>query len=369
MSSGYRPYTISNWFFDSLKVLDGFLLKLIFVLAAVGLVTLFSASGGVTSLFLSQVRNLLLSFACIWFFSQIPPNVLLRFAVPLYVFGVLLLLAVALFGDVSKGARRWLNLGVIRIQPSEIMKIAMPMMLAWYFHQKEASLNFKDFIVAALLLLIPVGLIMRQPDLGTALLVLSAGFFVIFFAGLSWRVLLGGLIVLLIVSPLAYMYGLHDYQRERIETLFDPTRDPKGAGFHIIQSVIAIGSGGVTGKGWLNGSQSYLDYIPEHTTDFILATFSEEFGWIGILVLVGLYVSIIWRGLYIAERSTFLFSRLLAASLSVAFFVYAFVNMGMVAGVLPVVGVPLPFMSYGGTALITLGVAIGMLMSIRHSRL
>jgi rod shape determining protein RodA len=368
MSSGYRPYTISNWFFDSLKPIDGFLLKLIFVLAAIGFVALFSASGGLTPLFFAQIRNFILSLLCIWIFSQISPNTLLRFAVPLYSLGLLLLIAVALFGDVSKGARRWLDLKAMRIQPSEIMKLAMPMMLAWYFHQREASLNLKDFAVAAVILGIPVALIIRQPDLGTALLVLGAGFFVIFFAGLSWKILWGLLGAGLLLTPFLW-FVLHDYQRERILTLIDPSRDPLGSGFHTIQAMIAIGSGGITGKGWLKGSQSYLDYIPEHTTDFILAVFAEEFGWIGILFLCGLYVAIIWRGLYIAERTNFLFARLLVAALSLAFFVYSFVNMGMVAGILPVVGVPLPFMSYGGTAMITLGIAVGIIMSVRHSRL
>lgn len=372
MSSSYRPYTASNWFFDSLKPLDSFLMKLLLVLSCIGLLTLFSADynvlTGLGDRFYAQLRNLALGFFCIWLMAQVPPNLLLRTALPLYVFGLVLLIATALFGDISKGARRWLDLGFIRIQPSEIMKLAMPMMLAWYFHQRENSLGTKDFMVAGLLLAVPVGLIMRQPDLGTSLLVLSAGFFVIFFAGLSWRILTGLFGTFLVATPMLW-FVLHDYQRERILTLIDPTRDPLGAGFHTIQAMIAIGSGGITGKGWLNGSQSYLNYIPEHTTDFILAVYAEEFGWLGILVLIGLYVAIIWRGLYISARSNFMFARLLTVALSLSFFVYAFVNMGMVAGILPVVGVPLPFMSYGGTALVTLGLAIGVVMSVRYSRL
>jgi rod shape determining protein RodA len=274
---------------------------------------------------------------------------------------------VSLFGEVVNGARRWLNLGVGRFQPSEMMKIAMPLMLAWYFHRREGSIRLRDFALATLLLVVPVLLVARQPDLGTALLIAAAGFTVIFFAGLSWKVLVGlGLLALAALPPL---WGvLHDYQRRRILTLLDPSTDPLGSGYHIIQSTIAVGSGGVTGKGWLNGSQTHLEFIPERATDFIFAVYSEEFGLIGNVVLLALYALLVGRGLSIAAQAPTQFTRLLAGAVTLIFFTYAFVNMGMVAGILPVVGVPLPFVSYGGTALATLYVGIGILMSIYRHR-
>jgi rod shape determining protein RodA len=300
--------------------------------------------------------------------AQIPPQRLMHLAVPLYVGGVLLLVAVALFGDVSKGARRWLNLGFMRIQPSELMKIAMPLMLAWYFQKREAVLRWKEFAVAALILVVPVGLIAKQPDLGTAVLVLAAGFYVIFLAGLSWKILvalfLGGLASLPVVWSV-----LHDYQRNRVLTLLDPEADPLGKGFHIIQSTIAVGSGGLLGKGWGQGTQTHLEFLPERHTDFIFAVLSEEFGLVGNSVLLLLYALIIARGLMIAAEAPTLFSRLMAGSITLIFFTYAFVNMGMVSGILPVVGVPLPFVSYGGTALVTLFLGVGILMSIHKHRM
>jgi rod shape determining protein RodA len=301
--------------------------------------------------------------------AQVPPQTLARLAVPAYVLGVVLLVAVALGGEVVNGARRWLNLGVTRFQPSEIMKIAMPMMLAWYFHRREGVVRLRDFGVAAAVLAMPVALIVLQPDLGTAVLVAAAGFFVIFLAGIGWKVL-GGLAALGLAS-LPILWGLlRDYQRRRILTLLDPSQDPLGAGYHTIQSTIAVGSGGFAGKGWLNGSQTHLEFIPERHTDFIFAVYSEEFGLIGNLALLVLYALLIARGLSIAAAATTLFGRLLAGSVTLTFFTYAFVNMGMVAGILPVVGVPLPFVSYGGTAMLTLYVGIGMLMSVqRHRRL
>jgi len=274
---------------------------------------------------------------------------------------------VALFGDVVNGARRWLHVGVTRFQPSEMMKLALPLMLAWYFHRNESTLRLRDFALAALLLIVPVAFIVRQPDLGTAALVAATGFCVIFFAGLSWKVLglLGGLGVAAL--PLAWGF-LHDYQRRRILTLLDPSTDPLGAGYHIIQSTIAVGSGGPWGKGWLNGTQAHLEFIPERHTDFIFAVFSEEFGLIGNLVLLTLYALLVARGLMIAANAATVFARLLAASVSLMFFTYAFVNMGMVSGILPVVGVPLPFLSYGGTALLTLFIGVGILMSVQRHR-
>jgi rod shape determining protein RodA len=290
----------------------------------------------------------------------------MRFAVPIYTFGVALLIGVAVFGVVKKGARRWIHLG-IDIQPSEIMKIAMPLMLAWFFQKREGMIRWREFVLAAILLAIPVGLIARQPDLGTALLVLAAGFYVIFLAGLSWKVLAS--LVVLVTASLPVLWSvLHDYQRERIMMLIDPSSDPLGKGFHIIQSTIAVGSGGLTGKGWREGTQGRLEFIPERTTDFIFAVFSEEFGLIGNTILVILYLLLIGRGLIIAANAPTFFTRLLAGAITLIFFTYAFVNMGMVSGILPVVGVPLPFMSYGGTALMTLGLGTGILMSIQRHR-
>jgi rod shape determining protein RodA len=283
--------------------------------------------------------------------------------VPVYCVGLLLLVGVALFGEIVNGARRWLHIGVTRIQPSEIMKIAVPLVLAWYFHRREEGLRLRDFMLAALLLVIPVGLIARQPDLGTALLIFASGFFVIFLAGLSWKVL--GTLVAVVAAAIPFVWPmLHDYQRQRVLTLLDPSQDPLGAGYHIIQSTIAIGSGGMLGKGWLNGTQAQLDFVPERSTDFILAVFGEEFGLAGNIVLVVLYLLIIARGLMIAANASTVFSRLAAGAITLTFFTYAFVNMGMVSGILPVVGVPLPMVSYGGTALLSMLAGFGILMSI-----
>jgi rod shape determining protein RodA len=302
-----------------------------------------------------------------WVVAQVSPQILMRFALPVYLLGVILLIAVALFGDVRNGARRWLSFGFGSVQPSELMKIAMPLMLAWYFHRHEATLRFRDYLVAVILLAVPVALIVRQPDLGTAMLVSAAGFFVIFLAGLSWKVIVGAGVAVVGAMPL--LWGmLHDYQRKRILTLLDPTQDPLGAGYHIIQATIAVGSGGLVGKGWLKGTQTHLEFIPERSTDFIFAVFSEEFGLLGNGLLLVLYLSLITRGLMIAANAPTFFARLLAGSLILTFFTYAFVNMGMVSGLLPVVGVPLPLISYGGTALVTLFIAIGMLMSIQNHR-
>jgi rod shape determining protein RodA len=311
--------------------------------------------------------------------AQIPPQRLMALAVPLYVAGVALLIAVAVFGITKKGARRWLNIGVT-IQPSEILKIAMPLMLSWWFQKREGQLRPLDFGVAALLLGIPVALIMKQPDLGTALLVLAAGMSVIFYAGMSWKLVIPpvvlaviGVGLLVIFEPQLCADGvrwpvLHDYQQQRICTLLDPSRDPLGKGFHIIQGMIAIGSGGVFGMGFMQGTQTHLEFIPERTTDFIFAAYSEEFGLLGNLFLIGAFVFLILRGLAIALDAPTLFSRLLAGSVTMIFFTYAFVNMGMVSGIVPVVGVPLPFISYGGTAMVTLGLALGILMSISSSK-
>lgn len=347
-------------------VFDGPLALIVFLILSVGTITLYSAGYDFPGRVEDHLRNILISFIVMWIAAVLPPQTLMRFAVPIYTIGVALLIAVAMFGLIKKGARRWLNVGVV-IQPSEILKIAVPLMLAWFFQKREGMIRWREFAVAGILLLIPVGLIARQPDLGTALLVAAAGFYVIFLAGLSWKVLIGLLTVGLASLPVAWSM-LHDYQRERVMTLIDPTTDPLGRGFHIIQSTIAIGSGGLSGKGWLNGTQAHLEFIPERTTDFIFAVYSEEFGLIGNCILLVLYLLLIGRGLLIAANAPTLFSRLLAGALTLMFFTYAFVNMGMVSGILPVVGVPLPFMSYGGTAFVTLGLGIGMLMSIQRHR-
>ena len=336
------------------------------VLVGIGAVVLYSALQGQGISFADQLRNIGVAWLVLFAVAQVPPQRLMQIAPPLYLFGVALLVATALFGDVHKGARRWLDVGVV-IQPSEIMKIAMPLMLAWYFQKREGLIALRDFGVAALLLAVPVALIMKQPDLGTAMLVLSTGFFVIFFAGLSWRVL--ALLALLAAGAAPVLWHfMHDYQRQRVLMLLDPQADPLGTGFNIIQSMIAIGSGGVWGQGYLHGTQAHLNFIPESHTDFVFAVLAEEWGLAGNLVLIASYLFFIMRGLYIAAGAPTLFSRLLAGSITMIFFTYAFVNMGMVSGILPVVGVPLPFVSYGGTALVTLMLGTGILLSIAKSR-
>lgn len=347
-------------------VFDAPLAIILFLLLSTGLLTLSSAGMDFPGRVEGQIRNIVLAFLVMWMAANIPPQTLMRFAVPIYTVGVALLVAVFLFGVIKKGARRWLHIG-FDIQPSEIMKIAMPLMLAWYFQQRSGMLRWHSFLLAAVLLMVPVGLIMKQPDLGTALMVLSAGFYVIFLAGLSWKALISLVVAGAASLPIAWSV-MHDYQRERVMTLIDPTSDPLGKGFHIIQSTIAIGSGGLMGKGYHKGTQAYLEFIPERTTDFIFSVFAEEYGLIGILVLLFLYLLLIGRGLMIAANAPTLFTRLLAGAITMIFFTYAFVNMGMVSGILPVVGVPLPFMSYGGTALFTLGLGAGILMSIQRNR-
>ncbi|WP_206955266.1 rod shape-determining protein RodA [Trinickia acidisoli] len=378
------PFDKRAWLDRFKKMFAGFdrpLALTVFLLLCVGIVTLYSASIDVPGRVEDQLRNILLTFVLMWVLATIPPQTLMRFAVPLYTFGIAMLVAVAMFGVTKKGAKRWINVGVV-IQPSEILKIATPLMLAWYYQRRESSIRWYDFIVGFVILLVPVGLIAKQPDLGTAVLVFAAGLFVIYFAGLSFKLIVPVLIAAVIgVSLIATFQEkicqpqvqwplMHDYQKHRICTLLDPTSDPLGKGFHTIQAVIAIGSGGPLGKGWLKGTQAHLDFIPEKHTDFIFAVFSEEFGLVGELVLLTLYTALIARGLYIAANGATLFGRLLAGSLTMAFFTYAFVNVGMVSGILPVVGVPLPFMSYGGTALTTLGIAVGLIMSVgRQKRL
>ena len=366
-----------KWVAYILAPLDGPLMLIVLGILGFATVVMVSASPerlGTLGL------NIAVAFAVMWVAASLPPQRMMSIALPIYILGVLLLVGVALFGDVSKGARRWLNIGVARIQPSELMKIAMPLMLAWYFQCREGMLRVRDFFVAASLLLVPVGLIAKQPDLGTAVLVAAAGFYVLFFAGLAWRLILPfavvgivGIVTIVamgdtICQPGVEWPGMREYQKHRVCTLLDPTSDPLGKGFHIIQSTIAIGSGGILGKGWGSGTQTHLDFLPERHTDFIFAVLTEEFGLVGALSLVLLYILLIFRGLFIAAGAPTLFSRLLAGALTLIFFTYAFVNMGMVSGILPVVGVPLPFVSYGGTALVTLCLGVGMLMSIQRHR-
>ena len=358
---------------------DGPLAFAVFMLASAGLLIMYSSGYAFGSRFEDHGRNLLISATIMFVVAQIPPQRLMAAAVPLYTVGIALLLAVAIFGITKKGARRWVNVGVT-IQPSEILKIAMPLMLAWWFQKREGQLRPLDFGVATILLAVPVALIIKQPDLGTALLVLATGLSVIFYAGMSWKlvappVLLGviGIALLVVFEPGLCADGvrwpvLHDYQQQRICTLLDPTRDPLGKGFHIIQGMIAIGSGGLTGLGFMKGTQTHLEFIPERTTDFIFAAYAEEFGLVGTLFLLAAFLFLIFRGLAIALEAPTLFSRLLAGSVTMIFFTYAFVNMGMVSGILPVVGVPLPFISYGGTAMVTMGLAVGILMSISNSK-
>ncbi len=348
-------------------VFDGPLLLALALLAVLSLVNMYSAALDFDGRLADHGRNLLIAFAVMWIAASLPLRWVQRSAVPLYLAGLALLVAVALFGDISKGARRWLDLGVTRIQPSELMKIAMPLMLAWYFQQREGARGWADFVVAGVLLALPVWLIARQPDLGTALLVSAAGVYAIFFAGLSWKVIAGGLVAGLAAMPVLWS-AMHDYQRHRILMMIDPSSDPLGKGFHVIQSTIAVGSGGIWGKGWTAGTQAHLEFIPERTTDFIFAVFSEEFGLVGNLVLLTVYLLLIGRGLVIAANGANIFARLLAGSITLIFFTYAFVNIGMVSGILPVVGVPLPLMSYGGTAMVTLGFGAGLLMAISRQR-
>ena len=362
-----------------LRGFDVWLLLAVLMLCTLGLMTMYSVGYDHGTRFSDHARNMLIALGVVFVVAQVPPQRLMTVAVPLYVAGVALLVAVALFGITKKGATRWVNMGVV-IQPSEIMKMAVPLMLAWWFQRREGQLRPLDFGVAAALLLLPVGLIMKQPDLGTALLVMSAGLFVIFFAGLSWRLILPPLLLVVVGATLLVAFSdslcqpdvdwkvLRDYQKQRVCTLMDPTRDPLGKGFHTIQGMIAIGSGGVWGKGFMQGTQTHLEFIPERTTDFIFAAFSEEFGLVGVLGLMACFIFLVGRGLVIAMDAPTLFARLLAGAISLIFFVYAFVNMGMVSGILPVVGVPLPFISYGGTAMVTLGLGVGMLMSIAKAK-
>jgi len=350
--------------------LDGPLVGLLALLLLLGSSVVYSASGEDSAKMASHFLNMSVALGAMLLVSHIPPQRLMQFALPAYAVGVVLLLGVALFGIVVNGSRRWLELGVTRIQPSELMRLAVPMMLAWYLHYKQETLRGRDFAIAGLLLALPVAFIAKQPDLGTSLLITASGFYVLFLGGLSWKVIIGTAVTAGAALPVVWNYLMHDYQRGRVLTLIDPTSDPLGAGYHIIQSTIAVGSGGVAGKGWMSGTQTHLDFLPERSTDFIFAVYSEEFGLIGNLFLLLLYAAIIWRGLLLASGAPSLFGRLFAGAIVLTFATYAFVNMGMVSGILPVVGVPLPLVSYGGTSMVTVLVGFGIVMSlVTHKKL
>jgi rod shape determining protein RodA len=346
---------------------DSFLFGIAMAIAGVGLITLFSASDQNVARITGQATSLGFALVLMWIVANVPPQTIARAAVPLYLFAVVALVGVALFGTTVNGSKRWLNLGLARFQPSELMKIALPLMLAWYFQKFEGRIGWKDFVLTALLIAVPVWLIKRQPDLGTSLLIAASGFYVLYLAGLSWKIIIGLTALGAAGAPLVWPY-LHDYQRERILTFIDPTRDPLGAGYHSSQASIALGSGGVVGKGWLNGTQTHLDFLPERHTDFVFAVYGEEFGLIGNAVLLVLYLLLIGRGVMITANASTMFARLMAGTVTLMFFTSAFVNMGMVSGVLPVVGVPLPLISYGGTALISLFIGLGILMSVQAHR-
>jgi rod shape determining protein RodA len=346
---------------------DSFLFGVAMAIAGVGIVTLFSATDQSVARITTQAMSLAFALVLMWIVANIPPQTIARAAAPLYLFAVVMLIAVAVFGTTVNGSKRWLNLGVARFQPSELMKIALPLMLAWYFQKFEGRIGWTDFVVTALLIAVPVWLIKRQPDLGTALLIAASGFYVLYLAGLSWKIIVGLTVLGAAAAPLIWPY-LHDYQRERLLTFIDPARDPLGAGYHSSQASIALGSGGVVGKGWMNGTQTHLDFLPEKHTDFVFAVFGEEFGLVGSAVLLVLYLLLIGRGMMITANASTMFARLIAGAVTLMFFTYAFVNMGMVSGVLPVVGVPLPLVSYGGTALISLFIGLGLLMSVQAHR-
>jgi len=344
------------------------LVVLLLLAVCVGQVILYSAGGESQELLIKQSIRVFLGFSAMIMIAQISPEKFYRWAPYIYALGIAMLIAVIWFGVVGKGAQRWLNLGFMRFQPSEIMKFAVPLMTAWVVTKRPLPPSLATTISAFSVVIVPMLLIMKQPDLGTALMIGASGLVVIFLAGFPWKLVVGGVVLGLGALPMMFYFVLHDYQRQRVMTLFDPWSDPLGSGYHTIQSIIAIGSGGNKGKGWLNGSQSQLEFIPERQTDFIFSVFAEEFGFIGFCVLMLLYLGIVLRGLYIAFYTQNTFSRLLAGSLSLTFFFYVFVNIGMVSGILPVVGVPLPLISYGGTSMVTLLASFGILMSVRSHR-
>ena len=340
----------------------------IMLLSAIGMVVLYSAGDKNIELLNRQFARLLIAFIIMIAVAQINPRTLKFWAPWIFAIGLLMLIAVLAFGEVGKGAQRWLNLGFFRFQPSELMKIAVPIMAAWYLAEAPLPPRRGRLIVASIIVIVPTLLIAKQPDLGTSLLIASSGIFVLLLAGLSWKIIFSVITLMAAATPIFWNYLLHDYQRQRILTFINPETDPLGSGYHIIQSTIAIGSGGLYGKGWLNGTQSHLDFLPERSTDFVFAVFSEEFGFLGTLLLLAIYLAVISRGIIIAVNAQDTFSRLVAGSLTLTFFVYVFVNIGMVSGILPVVGLPLPLISYGGTSMVTIMAAFGILMSIQTHR-
>jgi rod shape determining protein RodA len=347
--------------------LDRTLLFALLALATISLFVVYSASAKDINATLGHLMRLALGFLMLLAVAQVRPEILERWSPYIFGAGMLLLAAVLAIGVIGKGAQRWLHLGILKFQPAEVMKLAVPMMLSWYLARGDLPPTLWRLAVAFVMMAVPALMIIKQPDLGTALLVFGAGTFVLFLAGMRWRVILILLAIVAVAAPFAW-HHLHDYQRNRILMLLDPEADPLGAGYHTIQSMIAVGSGGLYGKGWLNSTQAHLDYLPESSTDFIFAVFAEEFGLLGSLLLVGLYAFIVTRGLLIAYLAQDTYTRLLAGSLSLTFFLYFFVNMGMVTGILPIVGIPLPMMSYGGSSIVTVMAAFGILMSIQTHR-
>lgn len=347
--------------------IDVMLLSFIMLLCAAGLVILYSASSQNPYVIEFQLAHFLLAFSVMFIMAQIPPASLQRSAPFIYIIGLIMLIIVLIIGHIGNGAQRWLNLGIMHFQPTELMKLAIPLLLAWYYHQIQLPISFKSVAIALPIIFIPALLTAKQPDLGTAILLVIAGASVLFLAGISSRIIVSAITSLSICIPFVW-YILHDYQRQRVLTFLNPERDPLGKGYHIIQSKIAIGSGGIFGKGWLNGTQSNLHFLPEHSTDFIFAVFGEEFGFVGSIILIMFYMLIVTRGLYITINAQDTFSRLLAGSITFTFFVSFIINMGMVTGILPVVGIPLPLISYGGSSMVTMMASFGILMSIQTHR-
>ncbi|NVJ59694.1 MAG: rod shape-determining protein RodA [Gammaproteobacteria bacterium] len=344
------------------------LLVSLLVVMGFGLIVLYSAGGQSESLMMRQVARLAVGCTAMFIMAQLPPRFYANWAPAIYSFGIILLLAVLIIGDKGKGAQRWLEFAGFRFQPSEIMKLAVPMMVAWFFSERVLPARKRELLVAFLIVMFPTLLILKQPDLGTSLLIASSGMFVIFLSGVSWRLLISFGVVAVIYAPIHWFFVMREYQRERVLVYLDPERDPLGSGYHIIQSKIAIGSGGLDGKGWLKGTQSQYEFLPERSTDFIFAVLGEEFGLVGVILLLALYLIVIARGMYIGSQAQETFSRLLAGAIVLTFFIYLFVNIGMVTGLLPVVGLPLPLVSYGGTSMVTLLAGFGMLMSIYTHR-
>ena len=347
--------------------IDVTLLVFLLLLCSAGLIILYSAGGQSLSLVELQVARYLFAFTIMFAIAQISPATLKRSAPVLFIFGLGLLIVVLIVGHIGKGAQRWLNLGFMRFQPAEIMKLAIPLTLAWYYQKIQLPITLKSVLVALCIILIPAVLTAKQPDLSTAIVLVIAGASVLFLAGLSWQLICSAIALIGVFVPFAW-YFLHDYQKQRVLTFLNPERDPLGTGYHIIQSKIAIGSGGMFGKGWLNGTQSHLHFLPEDTTDFIFAVCGEEFGFTGSVILIMLYVMIVARGIYITINAQDTFSRLLAGSITLTFFASFFINMGMVTGILPVMGIPLPLVSYGGSSMLTIMASFGMLMSIQTHR-